>query len=141
MDIEIGSNLYRNTNGTVEIEGVPQISLVLKNPQGPILVNCVLFDEVGRVAVKIVENSLAFNERRAHELTKTATGLLLKNTETGKVALQVEFKAPDRVVFKQGAFLTMKGHRFEASLTEWRVEKHRMSGKDIDVQGKAVAIG
>ncbi len=27
MDIEIGSNLYRNSNGTIEIEGVPQIEV------------------------------------------------------------------------------------------------------------------
>ena len=25
MDLEVGSNLYRNTDGTIEIEGVPQI--------------------------------------------------------------------------------------------------------------------
>ncbi|TAJ33492.1 MAG: hypothetical protein EPO64_00920, partial [Nitrospirae bacterium] len=118
MDIEIGSNLYRNTDGTVEIEGVPQISLTLKTPQGPMLVNFVLFDEGGRVTVKVVDGTLAFNERRAYELTKTTTSLLLKNTETGKVALQVELKESGRVAFKQGTFLTMKGHRFDISPTE-----------------------
>ncbi|MBI3603105.1 MAG: hypothetical protein HY205_01470 [Nitrospirae bacterium] len=141
MDIEIGSNLYRNTDGTVEIEGVPQIALTLKTPQGPLLVNFVLFDEGGRVTVKVVDGTLAFNERRAYELTKTTTSLLLKNTETGKVALQVELKESSLVVFKQGTFLTMKGHRFDISPTEWHVGKHRMSGKEIDTQGKAAAIG
>ena len=27
MDIQIGSHLYRNSNGTIEIEGVPQIDI------------------------------------------------------------------------------------------------------------------
>ena len=30
MDVEVGSNLYRNTDGMIEIEGVPQIQVALK---------------------------------------------------------------------------------------------------------------
>jgi len=30
MDLEVGSNLYQNTDGTIEIEGVPQIQVALK---------------------------------------------------------------------------------------------------------------
>lgn len=141
MDVEIGSNLYRNTDGTVEIEGVPQIAVTLKSQTGPLLVNFVQFDQVGRVIVKLTDSTMTFNERRAHELTTSRTSVLLKNMETGKVVLHVEIKEGGRVSFRQGSFLTMKGHPLEISPTEWRVEKHRMSGKESDMQGKAVAIG
>jgi hypothetical protein len=141
MDIEIGSNLYCNTDGTVEIEGVPQIALTLKSPTGPLLVNFVQFDQVGRVIVKVVDSTMAFNERRAHELTTSATSLLLKNTESGKVVLHVELKQGGRILFRQGNVLTVKGHALEISQSEWRIEKHQMSGKEIDLDGKAVAIG
>src|SRR2546427_2157 len=70
MDVEIGSNLYRNTDGAVEIEGVPQLMLALRRPGGPLLVNFVLYDNVGRVVAKVVDSTIAFNERRAYELTK-----------------------------------------------------------------------
>ncbi len=141
MDVEIGSNLYRNTDGTVEIEGVPQIALTLRGQTGPLLINFVQFDQAGRVIVKVVDSAMAFNERRAHDLTTTPTSFLLKNRESGQVVLQIELKEAGRVLFRQGSFLTMKGHLLEISPTEWRVEKRRMSGKESDLQGKAVAIG
>lgn len=141
MDMEIGSNLYRNTDGTVEIEGVPQLTVSLRKPEGPLLVNFVLFDETGRVCAKVVESTMAFNERRAHELTRTPSSMLLKHSESGKIVLDMALKEPDRVVVKIGEFYTMKGHTLEITPTEWRVQKRRMSGGDNDLHGGAVTLG
>jgi len=141
MDVEIGSNLYRNTDGAVEIEGVPQLMLALRRPGGPLLVNFVLYDNVGRVVAKVVDSTIAFNERRAYELTKLPAGLLLTHVESGKVALQAELKENGRVVVQKGEFLTVKGHLLEISPVEWRVEERRLSGGDRDLNGGAVVIG
>jgi hypothetical protein len=141
LDVEIGSNLYRNCDGTVEVEGVPQVELALPKPEGPLKVTCVVYDQVGRLMVKVVDSTMAFNERRAHDLTRTPTSVLLKNNETGKVVLNVELKAPGRVVFKQGEMLTIKGHLLQVSPTEWRIDKRQMSGKELDLAGKPAAIG
>ena len=140
MDIEIGSHQYRNGDGRVDVEGVPQISITLPKPTGPLLINFVGYDEVGRVPVKMVDSSLQINERRAHELTKTPTSVLLKNLENGKVVLHIELR-DGRVVFRQGEFMTVKAHRLELSPTEWRLEKHRVSGGESDMKGGSVAIG
>jgi hypothetical protein len=141
MDIEIGSNVYRNTDGTIEVEGVPQLTVVLRKPEGPPLVNFVTFDDAGRVTAKMVESTLAFNERRAYDLAKTPAGLKLTHTESGKVTLHVEVKAPNFVIVKQGHFRTVKGHTMEITTIEWKVDKRRMSGSTTDVKGGAVAIG
>jgi len=141
MDIEIGSTRYRNTDGVVEIEGVPQLMFAVRKPGGPVLVNFVSYDDVGRVTLKVVDSTIAFNERRAHELTKTPTGLSLTHVESGKVVLQVDLKENGRVAVKKGEFLTVKGHLLEISPTEWQVEKHRMSGGETDVKGGAVVLG
>ncbi len=141
MDLEIGSNLYRNTDGMLEIEGVPQIMIALRKPGGPLLVNFVVFDNVGRVEAKMVDSTMAFNERRAHELTRMPTGLVMKHSESGKVVLQVELKESGRVVVQKGEFLTVKGHLLEISPVEWRLEKRRVGGGDTDVKGGAVLIG
>src|SRR5574341_2190489 len=106
MDIEIGSTLYRNTDGMVEIEGVPQLIVSVRRPGGPLMVNFVHYDQVGKVALKVVDSTIAFNERRAHELTKTPTGLSLAHVESGKVVLQVDLKENGRVTVKKGEFLT-----------------------------------
>jgi hypothetical protein len=141
MDIEIGSHVYRNSDGRIDIEGVPQIAITLRKPGGPLLVNFVGYDEVGRVPVKMVDSSLQINERRAYEVTRTAASLLLKNLETGKTVLQIELREGGRVSFRQGEFLTVKAHRLELSPTEWRLEKHRISGGESDVKGGSVTIG
>jgi hypothetical protein len=140
MDMVIGSNLYRNTDGTVEIEGLPQISIAPRKSGGTPLVSIVLYDEGGRVTAKMVDGTMAFNERRALDLSKTQTGLLLKHLETGKVVLQVDFK-DDRVVIPRAEFMTVKGHLLRVTPTEWTLEQKRQGGGDTDLQGKSVAIG
>ncbi len=141
MDIEIGSNVYRNTNGTIEIEGVPQMTISLSQPGGPLLVSFAMFDENSRMAVKIVDSIVAFNEKRAYDLSKTPTSLLLKHRETGKVVLKMEVKKEGVVAFTQGEFRTIKGHTLVVSPTEWKIDKLRMSGGDNDMKGGAVVIG
>ena len=141
MDLEIGSNLYRNTDGTVEIEGVPQMTITLKQPDGPPIVNFVMFDGSGRLVTKVIDSTMAFNERRVHELERTASGLVLKETESNKVILNVERKAPGRIAVNQGAFLTIKGHLLEITPSEWRVEKITRSKTDQEVNGGAVVLG
>lgn len=141
MDLEIGTNVYRNTDGTVEVEGVPQLTVTLPKPEGPPMVNFVTFDSGGRMTSKMVESTLQFNERRALDLAKTPAGIKLTHAETGQVILHVEMKSPGYVVIKQANFITVKGHTLDVSLVEWRVEKRRMSGTETDVKGGAVAIG
>jgi hypothetical protein len=141
MDVEIGSNLYRNTDGTVEVEGVPQMTVGLRKPEGPLLLNFVLFDEAGRVIMKVVDSTIAFNERRAHELEKTATRLTVKHVESGRVVLLAEVKQPGRVAVTQGDFITIKGHRMEILPHEWRLQKIKKAQGDVDVKGGGVALG
>ena len=141
MDIEIGSNLYRNANGTIEVEGVPQIQVTRHPATGLLLVNFALFDSNGRMLAKVVDSTMMFNERRAYELTKTDKSVAMKDAASGKVLLHLTVKAPDMVSFSQGEFHTMKGHLFQVSPTEWKLDKQQKSGLKLDVKGGAVSIG
>lgn len=141
MDIEIGSNLYKNTNGIIDIEGVPQFELSIKQPSRALLVNFALFDGAGRMMAKVVDSNLTFNERRAYHLAKNPTSVSLKHEESGTVVFAMELREGDRVVFNNGSFHTIKGHKLDVSSTDWRVEKKRQSGKETDVKGGVVSIG
>jgi hypothetical protein len=141
MDVEIGGNLYRNTDGTIEVDGVPQLSVGLRKPGGPLLVNFVAYDEGGRVVAKLVESALAVNERRAYEVERTPAAVILKNREAGKVTLKVELKGDGRIVILLGDFITIKSHRLEISPAEWRINKQQHSGGDTDAKGGGIAIG
>jgi hypothetical protein len=141
MDLEIGSNVYRNTDGTVEVEGVPQLTVTLRKPDGPVLVNFAAFDTVGRMTAKMVDSTMQFNERRALDLAKTPSSVKLTQADSGKVVLHVELKDSGYVVVKEAHFVTVKGHTLDVSLVEWRVDKRHESGKTSDAGGGAVAIG
>lgn len=141
MDIEIGSNLYRNSNGTIEIEGVPQIQVASHPSTGALLVNFALFDSNGRMLAKVVESTLMFNERRAYELTRTDKSLSIKETDSGKIVLKLDAMTSSVVSLAQGEFHTMKGHLLQVLATEWKLDKQRKSGLTQDAKGGAVAIG
>ncbi|HEU5407785.1 MAG TPA: hypothetical protein VFU48_08455 [Nitrospira sp.] len=141
MDIEIGSNLYRNSNGIIEVDGVPQIEVARHPSSGALLVNFALFDSNGRLLAKMVDSTMMFNERRAYELTKTNQSVAMKDTESGKILLHVEVKAVDLVSLSRGEFHTMKGRLLHVSPTEWKIEKQQTSGLTQNADGGAVSIG
>jgi len=141
MDVEIGSNLYRNTNGTIEIEGVPQIQIALKEPTKAVSVSFALFDQNGKMIAKMVDSTLMFNERRAYEVSRTATRLTLTHTDSKIVVLQIDVKAADQIVFSKAGFHSIKGHLVEVSSKEWKVDRLQSSGTTQDAQGGAVRIG
>ena len=139
MDLEVGSNLYQNTDGTIEIEGVPQIQVAVK--PNALLINFAVFDANGKMTAKLVDSTLMFNDRRAYEVTKAPSRVTLTHVESKNIVLQMEIKRPDLVAFTKGEFHSVKGHLLEVSPTEWTVDKQRSSGTTQDVQGGAVKIG
>ena len=141
MDMEVGSNLYRNTDGMIEIEGVPQIQVALKPTTGDLLVTFALFDAGGKVTAKLVDSTLMINERRAYEVNKTSKSLLLTHPASGIVILKMDVKAPDVVAFTKGEFHTIKGHVIHVSPVEWKIDKLRASGTTHDLKGGSVVLG
>lgn len=141
MDIEVGSNLYRNSDGTIEIEGVPQIQVARHPSTGALLVNFALFDSNGRMLAKVVDSTLVFNERRAYDLSKTAASVAVKEAASDKVLLKIEVKSPGVVSFSEGEFHTMKGHLLEVSAKQWKIDKRVKNGLTCDAKGGAVSIG
>ncbi len=141
MDIQVGPHLYRNTNGTVEIEGVPQIEFALRKPGGPLSLTFVLFDSRGLMPLKIVNSALAINEQRAYELIKETTSLVLTHRESGEQVLHIELKEEDRVVITQGSFITLKAHHMTITPREWSVDKASAKAGETDMEGKSVSLG
>ena len=141
MDIEVGSNLYRDTDGMIEIEGVPQIQVALKPTTGDLLVTFAMFDAGGKVTAKLIDSTLMINERRAYEVNATSKSLRFTHAVSGTVVLQIDVKAPGVVALTKGEFHTMKGHVFQVSPTEWNIDKLRVSGTMHDLKGGSVILG
>lgn len=141
MDVEVGSNLYRDTDGMIEIEGAPQIQVTLKPKTGDLLVTFALFDAGGKVTAKLIDSTLMINERRAYEVNRTPKTLRLTHSASETVILQMDVKAPGVVTFTKGEFHTIKGHVFYVSSTEWNIDKLHVSGTIQDLKGGSVVLG
>ena len=141
MDVKIGPHWYRNSNGTIEIEGLPQIEIGLRSQSGPMRVNFAIFDEVGKLHAKLESSSLVINERRAYELIKNENSLLLTQTEAGKPVLNLKLSDGGNVEIPQGEFYTLKGHLMKITPIEWSVEKIKEKEGETDMKGNAVTLG
>ena len=141
MDVEIGSDLFRNTDGTIEFEGLAQIEIALKSPNGPMLVTFVVVDQNGRVIAKVVNSSMTFNEAGTYALSRTPTSLKLTKAQSETVVLQVELKEPDRVAIRQADLFTMKGHVLQVTPVEWRIGESRSRGTESDQKGGPATLG
>lgn len=141
MDIEVGSNLYRDSDGTIVIDGVPHLQIGRHPVTGVLLVNFALFDENGRMLAKVVDSVLVFNERRAYSLKKTSNLVSMTETATGKCVFQFEIDEQGRIRFLLGSFYTMKGRLLEVSDKEWKIGKLAKSNQTIDANGGPVVMG
>ncbi len=141
MDVIVGGNVFRNTDGTVAVEGVPQIELVLKQPTGPLLVNFALFDENGRVKAKMVNSSLMFNEGGAYSLTRIENGIVLKHVQNDKVILRAEVREPNTVTVPEAEFVSARGRTLKVTAVDWSIGETRTAQGDDDVKGGSVELG
>ncbi len=141
MDVKVGPHWYRNSNGTVEIEGLPQMELELRKTGGvPIRVNFAIFDSGGKLHAKIEANSLVINEQGAYQLERSDKGITLTSTNNKRV-LTVRVEENNQVEIPEGEFYTLKGHILKITPQEWSVEKAKGKAGETDMQGKPVAVG
>lgn len=141
MDIKVGPHWYRNADGMIQVEGVPQIEVTLRRPGGPLRVNFAIFDERGRLHGKVEASSMVVNERGLFQLERTATTLCVKNRETGRVVLDMKLTGEDRLEIPEGEFYTLKGHLLRITPMEWTVERTITRAGETDAKGHHVELG
>ena len=142
MDVKVGPHWYRNSNGTVEIEGLPQLELELRKTGGvPVRVNFAIFDSGGKLHAKIEANSLVINEQGAYHLERSERGLMLTTISNRKRVLVINVGEDNQVEIPEGEFYTLKGHILKINSQEWSVEKTKGVSGETDMKGKAVAVG
>lgn len=142
MDVKVGPHWYRNSNGTVEIEGLPQMEMELRKTGGvPIRVNFAIFDAGGKLHAKIEANSLVINEQGAYNLERSEKGLVLTTSSNRKRVLAIAVGDNNQVEIQEGEFYTLKGHILKITPQEWSVEKITEKAGETDMAGQPVAIG
>ena len=141
MDIQVGQHVYRNTDGTIEIDGAWQIEISLRGSGIPPQVTFAIFDGAGKMPAKVQNNNFAINEGSAYSLTKSPTSLVITHSESSTEILNLTVESENKVVISKGNFHTLKGSIINITPDEWTIEKTTIKEGETDMKGKSASLG
>ena len=141
MDIQVGQHVYRNTDGTIEIEGALQMEISLRSGGASPQLTFAIFDGAGKMPAKLQGNNFSINQGSAYSLTKSQTSLMITHLESGTEVLNLTVESEKKVVISKGSFYTLKGHIINITPEEWALEKTTVKKGETDMKGKAARLG
>ena len=141
MDIQVGRHVYRNTDGTIEIDGALQIEISLKGSGIPPQVTFAIFNGAGKMPATVQNNNFTINEGSAYSLTKSPTSLVITHSESSTEILNLTVESENKVVISKGNFHTLKGSIINITPDEWTIEKTTVKDGETDMKGKSASLG
>jgi len=150
MELNIGTNIFRNTNGIVKLHGKEQVFLEVQAEPPSLVMTIDLYDANGSHIAHLRRNKWAFNQKNRFDLQTSTTlalftypaWLRIMDKETGDTVLDVNLVKEDTVHILKGKFLTHKGQPFEVTPHFWRLAGiPTMFGSVQDNRGSAITIG
>ena len=151
MDLAIGSNSFRNTNGVLAIHGKEQIVLEIAAENDQLLLTMDLYSAAGRQVAHLRRNEWKYNldDRFAFSATASSPSLYggapwlkLDDTETGDTVLEASVTDRDKVQILQGKLSTHKGQLLEITSHLCRIAGVvTLFGDARDTRGGAIVIG
>lgn len=151
MDLTLGSNSFRNTNGVLAIHGKEQIVLEILAENDQLLLTMDLYSASGRQVAHLRRNEWKFNLDDRFTFCATAASpslyggapwLKLEDKETGDTVLEASVPDSDKVQILQGKLYTHKGQLLEITSHLCRIAGVvTMFGDTRDARGGAIVIG
>jgi hypothetical protein len=151
MDLAIGSNSFRNTNGVLAIHGREQIVLEVAPENDQLLLTMDLYDASGRQVAHLRRNEWKFNldDRFAFSAAAASPSLYggapwlkLDDKETGETVFEASATDREKVQILQGKLYTHKGQLLEITSHLCRIAGVvTMFGDARDARGGAIVIG
>jgi hypothetical protein len=130
MQLTIGSNHLRNTDGVISIRGRRQITLEWGALDSELLLTMDLFGAGGGHIARLRRNQWTFNDHDRFDLATDARGFNLVDTKSSQVVLEARVVGRDSVVITQGAFYSSAGQQVEILLEDWNgLKDPRRSGE------------
>jgi hypothetical protein len=120
MQLTIGSNRLRNTDGIISVRGKRQILLEWGPLESELLLTMDLYGAGGQHIARLRRNYWTFNDRERFNFTAKTRGFNLVDTKSSKVVLEARVVGGNSVVITQGAFHSSAGHQIEITMEDWR---------------------
>ena len=119
MQVTIGSNRLRATDGTISIRGRRQIAFEWGRNKHELLLTMDLFGDDGRPVARLRRNQWTFNEGRRFYFTLKNAQFNLTDATTESVVLAGRVVGPDAVVITEGTFHSAGGDAIEIVTEDW----------------------
>ena len=140
MDFDIGSNSYQNAQGSIEIDGMNQLSFDYNRRYNEVMVKGMVFDQHGTLAARFSENTLSLNIRGEYEMVSEASVVKLLHKAKQEVLLEVKFLDKERVQIQKARLYTGRGRPFEVTPAMWRIGDQSHSAEVMDCAGEPVKL-
>ncbi len=140
MEIHIGSNTFRNTNGVLRVAGKDQMTLEVGH-DGQLLLTADIYNERGEHVGKLNRNSWVFYQSDRYAITTQPSSLTLQDTQHGTVYFAAEVVNPGTVKVYPCRFYTATGVPCDVSSTSLQIGGVTLSGNVVDSVGTVVSIG
>ncbi|MCY4612481.1 MAG: hypothetical protein OXB94_02515 [Nitrospira sp.] len=141
MDISIGSNQLRNTNGTFVAQDQDLIKVEHKVDDGAILLSMQLYNPAGSQVAKLERNAWASNDQDRFELRADPESVTVIDNTLKGVVFFVKKDGETGIQIPQAKFYLPGGTVSEVTAEQWHVgNKMELKDADIDLQGGAIEI-
>ncbi len=141
MDIEIGSNHLRNTNGTFVVQDQDLITVERHADNGGLLLSIDLYNPAGTRIARLERNQWTSNEHDRFEIRASPESVTLVDHTLKAPVFSVHAQADDNVRVSHAKFYLPGGTVSEVTADGWHVgNKLELKNADVDLQGGAIEI-
>lgn len=150
LELNIGSNVFRNTNGVLKIQGKEQIVFELRPNDHQLLLTMDLYDDEGKHVAHLRRNTWAVNVANRFAVSTTSTSSLFSEPSWLKVSdshiddtvLEITLINHDKIHLVSGKFYSHKGQLVEITSHLCRIGSGvTMFGNVFESRGGIVSIG
>jgi len=140
VDISVGSNRLRNTNGEFQADGQNLIQITISD-DGTLHLSMALYNPAGTQIAKLEHNTWTSNDQDRFEFKIDGdTALLVDKTLKG-VVLAAKKESQTEVSILQAKFYLPRGMVSEVTPEHWHVgNKLELKDVDTDLRGGAIEI-
>jgi hypothetical protein len=151
LELRIGSNIFRSTNGVVTIHGKEQLVIEAKPEQGLLLATLDLYNERGTRIAHLRRNVLTVNERGRftvevplgqHLSTVAPSSVRVMDLQSGDVVLEARMTSDSKVDLAWGKLYSHKGMIVEITPHYCRIDSHTtLFGNIVEARGGPAVLG
>jgi hypothetical protein len=141
MDIELGTNTLRNTNGVFIAHGKEQLQIEWLEEEKKLVLSMGIFMATGTEVARLTRNAWEHNPGDRFVLTALPDLVKVEDTTLKTVVLELQKTPHQTIAIPSAKFYTSTGMLSEVSPKWWRVgSKMELAGVDSDLEGGGIEL-